>query len=79
MDFITDIVDMLRNGKDEKAMAAFPRSGPRGNSKPAPASELVLGGLEVSHPGYTAYKREAEAMGEPVMSPQKFKQYQAEK
>ena len=34
--------------------------------------EIVGGITAARHPGYAAYKREAEAMGEKVLSPQEW-------
>lgn len=45
-------------------------SEPKEKSKPrGPARELVEGMAAIKNPGYVAYKREAEAMGEDVMTP----------
>ena len=72
MDLSTMIVDLLRGDENAKldpaSMAQYAKR---------PASALESGGQELSHPGYAAYKREALANGEPVMSPEEFKRAQA--
>lgn len=71
MDLSTMIVDLLRNSKEE---AILNQGGPLAKpAAPAARPELAAGVTELSVPGYTAYKREALANGEPVMSPEEFK------
>lgn len=77
MDISTMIVDLLRNSKEEEILN---RGGPL--AKPSPtksgvdAATASAGMTELAIPGYTAYKREALANGEPVMSPDEFKAMQ---
>lgn len=76
MDVSKMIVDLLRNSKEEEILN---RGGltvgteAERLSRPTPKSLLELGGTELTVPGYAAYKREALANGEPVMSPEEFK------
>jgi hypothetical protein len=37
-----------------------------------------IGARALLNPAYAAYRREAEASGEQIMSPEEFKQFQAE-
>jgi hypothetical protein len=72
MDFRTMLVDMLRNSKEEEILN---QGGPLAKA-PAPAGmsdEMSAGMAELTVPGYAAYKREALSLGEPVMSPEEFK------
>ena len=74
MDISTMIVDLLRNSKENEILN---RGGPIAQpaapaANPARAEEMKAGVTELTVPGYTAYKREALANGEPVMSPEEF-------
>lgn len=40
------------------------------------ADEMTEGVVAVTHPGYAAYRREAEAMGDTVMSPEEWSKRQ---
>lgn len=74
MDLSTIIVDLLRGDENAKldpsSVAAYAR--------PSKPSALEEGGRALAHPGYAAYKREALANGEPVMSPEEFSRAQSE-
>ncbi len=80
MDLSTMIVDMLMKGKDEKALAPFPRGDETTAALRAPAemAEMDAGVAELSVPGYAAYKREALVNGEQVLSPAEFKKLQSQ-
>lgn len=73
MDLSTMIVDMLRGGKEEEILNM---GGPLAKPSPRPSPELQAAGQHLRNPLYTAYKREALANGEPVMSPDEFEQIQ---
>ena len=70
------IVDLLRGGKEN---AILNQGGPMAAPSPkiAPANvgagEFAAAAQHLSDPMYTAYKREAQASGEPVMSLEEFK------
>jgi hypothetical protein len=67
MDLSTMIVDLLRGDEnkklDPKSVAAY---------TPAPSPLQGKGTHPLTNPAYAAYKREALANGEPVMSPEQF-------
>lgn len=73
-DLSTMIVDLLRSRKENEILN---KGGPLASAAPTPqAKEASAGVTELAVPGYTAYKREALANGEPVMSPEEFKKQQ---
>jgi hypothetical protein len=61
MDLSTMIVDLLRGDENKKL-----------DPKPAPSPLQGKGTHPLTNPAYAAYKREALANGEPVMSPEQF-------
>lgn len=75
-DLSTMIVDLLRSSTENKALNA---GGPIAKAEaPAPSGDSAIsaGAQSLMNPGYIAYKREALANGELVMSPEEFKQAQ---
>jgi hypothetical protein len=73
MDISTMLVDLLRGSEEEKILN---QGGPI--AKPAPRQELKRAGEHLRSPGYTAYRREAEASGEPVMSLDEYNKVQGQ-
>jgi len=73
-DLSTMIVDMLRNKEENRILN---QGGPLAKAPASPAaSEAANGAQALANPAYVLYKREALANGEPVMSPEEFKQAQ---